>query len=336
MALSDWFKNNVENNISIFKDMANNQQALDPNTLMSITNGDDRRKDVVNSMLNAEVSHRNLVNDAINKGMIDQLYQRDIAGVMEVQRQKEMLHRRNIEEIRNTAEVLREQQRQINNQDEINKRRDVLAESIRIRDLQMQKELNQTKNRESFNFYKVAELIRNGKSLRDAMIGAGCIKNAKYRLDYDGRALVVIDDEHIDCVCNNSRQNMAFDMLEKNNKVVLVTGFDNMTNYSTCLLYYIPKFGVILFKKDRFIDQYPTKLGKLLQKRNMMNCGNRFDTIALTKTFVKIGFMNALCVNMDRGIEMKEDLEALQLSCQVVPESMQIFKKICHNLGVKP
>lgn len=336
MALKDWFKNNVDNNISIFKDISFQQQALDPNTLMSIVHGDDRQKDIVNSMLNEEVQQRNLINDAINQGIVDQIHNKDVEGAIELQKQKEILHQRNMAEIRYTAETLREQQREINNQEELMKRRDVLAESIRLRDLQMQKELNQTKVREGFNFYKVGDMIRQGASLKQAMVGAGCIKNAKYRLDYDGRSFIVIDYEHVDCVCNGSKQNMAFDMLDHNNTFLLVTGFDNVTNYSTCVLHYLPGFGVFLFKKDRFMDQFPTKLGKMLYKKKFLNCKNRFDTIALSKTFVKIPFITAVCINMDRGIESPEDLEALKVNSQINPEIMDMFKSTCRKLRVKP
>lgn len=336
MALKDWFKNNVDNNISIFKDISLQQQALDPNTLMGIVHGDDTRKDIVNSMLNEEVKQRNFINDAINQGMINQIHNKDIEGVIEVQRQKEILHQRNMAEVRSVAEDMKEQQRQLNNQEELMKRRDVLAESIRLRDLQMKKELNQTKNRESFNFYKVAEILRRKATLKEAMIGAGCIKNAKYQLDYDGRAFIVIDDEHIDSCCNFAKQNMFLENWNKDNKIVLVTGFDNRTNYSVCTLLYIPEFGVILFKKDRYVDEYPTKLGKMLQRKKMMNCGNRFDTITLSKTFMKIPFITAICVNMDRGIESRIDLETLQATCQINPEVMSVFKSTCRDLGVKP
>lgn len=336
MALKDWFKNNVDNNIGIFKDISLQQQALDPNTLMGIVHGDDTRKDIVNSMLNEEVKQRNFINDAINQGMVNQIHNRDIEGVIEVQKQKEILHQRNMAEIRAVAENMREQQRQINNQEELMKRRDVLAESIRLRDLQMKKELNQTKNRESFNFYKVAELLRKKATLREAMTGAGCIKNAKYQLDYDGRAFIVIDDEHIDSCCSHAKQNMAFEGLDKNNKLVIVTGFDNRTNYSAGMLLYKPEFGVILFKKDRYVDEYPTKLGKMLKRKKMMNCGNRFDTIALSKTFAKIPFITAVCVNVDRGIESPLDREELEMNCKIDPNIIHTFRGICGDLGVKP
>lgn len=335
MALKDWFKNNVDNNINLFRDISLQQQALDPNTLMGIVHGDDRRKDIVNSMLNEEVQQRNFINDAINQGMINQIHNKDIEGVIEVQKQKEILHQRNMAEIRHVAEDIREQQRQMNNQEELMKRRDVLAESIRLRDLQMQKELNQTKVRESFSFYKVADMIRKGMTLREAMVGAGCIKNAKYRLDYDGRAFIVVDDEHIDSICNTSKQNMAFDNIDKNSRILMVTGLDNMTNYSVCLLYYIPEFGVILFKKDQYADEFPTKLGGMLYKKKMMNCKNRFDTIALSKTFIKIPFITAVCVNMDKGIESPMDVEMLKMNSDINPNIMGMFKDTCRKLGVR-
>ena len=193
-------------------------------------------------------------------------------------------------------------------------------------------------NSKGVNFYTVKEYIDSGKSLNEALVGAGFKLWEEYKLDYGNKRFMLIEPNNLDNVCINIKQNYMIDRYNPNNKVCMlvysVDGQGRVGSISICLLVYIVGFGVVLLKSDKALDSYCNETGIRLYESTLNNRANMgYTKVALSKSFIKIAFNRAICINMLSGIEDSEDRQSIS---QISANEAKEIKNFLGVVGVRP
>lgn len=291
--------------------------------------------DMKAEVLKQEVQAANIINKEMVEKQAEQVLMEDLDSAIQFQQQAEQVHRENIQFIRNSSQVIRNEQLKTNAEELVRKQKEEVANALRLRQLQREEELNKVKVAEGFNFYKVRDNLDSGLTLKDALDAAGCIENNQYKLDYGGRGFIRLPDEEIDNVCLNVRQNMILiEYLKGNNAVVLLTGFPHQFIYSIGILIYDRDFGFLLIKHDRDYDSYPTGIVYKMEKNNLFE-GRTYDEVALCKTYIKIAGKGAICYNINHGLEMKEDYKLFKEMANMNPIAAEKVNYLLQSLGLR-
>lgn len=299
------------------------------------TGEDGLAADMKAEVLKQEVQAANIINKEIVESQTEQLLMEDIESAIQFQTQAEQVHNENIQFIRNSSQIIRNEQLVTNAEEVRRKQAAELQNALRLRQLQREEELNKVRVAEGFNFYKVKDNLESHLTLKESLDAAGCIENNQYKLDYGGRGFLRLPDEEVDNVCLNVRQNIILlEYLKANNAVVVLTGFPNQFIYSVGVLIYDIDFGFILIKHDRGYDSYPTSVVYRMEKHGMFN-GNSFDTLALCKTYIKIAGRGAFCYNINTGLEMQEDYRLFREMVQMNPIGAQKMNYLLESLGLR-
>lgn len=246
-------------------------------------------------------------------------------------------HIANIQSVMQTGKELKQNSLQVNQRQNEEIHKNELKKKFLNHEALRQKQLNQIKNKETFSFYTVKDLIIQGATLYEALDMAGCYINTKYPLTRQGNQFIRLNTIEVDNCCTNVDQNMAYEeLITTGNAVVMAVSNIEGSVYSIGLLVYNAAFGIILLKLDRELDSYITNLGKVLRSACNSGVDYNIPRIALSKSFVKVAFTSALCVNILTGIETPEDLEMLAELKKLNPRGYFILTKLIHSdLGIQ-
>lgn len=260
--------------------------------------------------LTSQSTAKNMNYEFQKEQIVDEVMNEEYKHAQQVESQRELQHEKQIDEIRTAANKIAEQQVYLNANKEIQQKRQSLIRVIQDNEKMRQEELNRVVVEESFNFYKVGDLLKSGLPLKEAMVGAGCREDFPYKMDYQGRIFIRLQDDACDNVCFTVEQNIALqEFLEKQNGIVVAIGFPGETTLSIGALIYDKEFGFMLIKTDRYIQTYATNTIKQLCETGYMNDKAGFDRISLSSSFMKVAVPCAICINTEYGVETQEDLE---------------------------
>lgn len=284
-------------------------------------------------VLNEHAVQRNIQNEQIKEDIVRETLTGDVDSILQKEAEREQMHQEQIKNIMNESAYIAENITLENAERTVILKRNQLAREARNREIERQAELNHIIASESFNFYKVKDLLLSGVSLQDALTSAGCQENFAYQLDHDGRVFIRLRDDAVDNVCLNCIQNMKMEKyLETKNAAVMAVGFPEQTSFSIACLVYDKHFGFILIKNDKYIETYANDIVEDLYSWGVLNDKLGFDRIALGKTFMKVAVPCAICVNVERGIESEEDwkqydemLQYSEIACKRFNNAVNYF-----------
>lgn len=276
----------------------------------------------------AKAVEKNVGYEEQKRKIIQQTMDAEYEKVAKEEALREEEHAKHINAIREAAKAVNEQQITMNANREIDKHKQELMQQVLDNEKARQEELNRTIVDESFNFYKVGELLKAGKTLKNALLGAGCRENFAYKMDHQGRVFIRLPDEACDNVCFSVKTNMLLrDYIEKGNGFVAAVGFPEQTTLSIAAIIYDREFGFMMLKTDRYINTFVDDTILLLNEFGYMNDKLGFDRISLSKTFMKVAVTSAVCINMEVGIETEEDFNQLKQMFQYNKVAWQRFLK---------
>lgn len=310
-----------------FKENQNGQQDSNP-----FFSKDNRKQEIAfnkRQQLKQQVIQENVNGELNTRQAIDSIYQNDFEQAQQLNNQREQIHLQQMNEIRQMSQGIHQRQNQTNAEIMIKKNREKLAKQLELEETQRKAELNHEITERTFNFWKVKEFLNQGLTLQSALVAAGAQKNVEYDLDYQGRSFVWLMDDTLDNACISIKQNMALiNAIQTEQAAIVATGWNKRASFSIGSLIYDPGFGFILIKNDRYSNTYVNHEADILMDSNKINDQLGFDTIALSKTFMKNAVTSAVCINTGRGIETQEDMDLLNQLKQYSPQDFIRFKEI--------
>lgn len=286
--------------------------------------------------LTSKSTVKNVEYEAQKEQIVDETMAQEYEDAKKVEEQREIEHGQQINEIREAAKQIATRQVQANAEKEIQQKRQSLFKTMQNNEKMRQEELNKAVIEESFNFYKVGDLLKSGLTLKGALTGAGCREDFPYKLDYQGRIFIRLQDDSCDNVCSNVAQNITLkEYLAKNNGVVVAVGFPGETTLSIGALIYDKEFGFMLIKTDRYIQTYVDNTIEQLYHTGWMNDKLGFDRIALGSTFMKVAVPCAICINSEYGMETEDDMEQYKQMLQYDKVAAQRFNNALKYFDLK-
>lgn len=286
--------------------------------------------------LNSSVTQKNIINEEIKEQMVEGALAGEFEEVQRLQQQRDYEHLEQIKAIRLEADRASAMQRDMNASLTLQQQREKLAKQVEEKEMARKQEYNRVIAEESFNFYKVGELLKTGLTLQDALTSAGCQENVAFALDRQGRMFIRIEDDACDNVCHTIVQNFKIkDYINTKNGVVVALGFPEMTTFSIGVLIYDRVFGFLLIKTDRLIKNYATNIVDRMINAGILRDKLGFDKIALGHTYMKVAVPCAICINSEYGLEDERDLKQYREMQEYNVEAAKRFNNAVKHFGLK-
>lgn len=276
--------------------------------------------------LNNESVQQNIANADKKEQDVAAAFQRDVTQAAIYDAQREMQHQRMKEDIVNKSRSVNANITELNKAQEIFKNKTQINKIIADREAKRAEEINQSIAEESFNFFRLGEILMGGATLQDALDAAGCLTNGEYNLDYNGGTFIRLNNDACDNVCKHVTQNMKVeDFVNKHkNAIPIAVGYPN-TSYSVGLLVWDKDFGFLLLKTDKYAETYATDDVYDIYNRGKLNDKAGFCRIALSKTHIKVAGPCAICINTEIGIESEDDIALYNQMLQYNKTAAQRF-----------
>lgn len=186
-----------------------------------------------------------------------------------------------------------------------------------------------------FNFYKVKDLMEeNTMTFVSVVDEVGMVPNVAYNLDYDGNKIIRVHNRNVDDLCINLKQNRVFaKLIEDKTSIVCIVGNPHVTDFEIGILVTDPNFGAVMFTRYKSPDIYLYDVGDRMIKEKLIGYNQRPD-IKLSKSFVKLAFSSAICIDLTHGIMSAEDLEMYDSMCKENELGKENLNRLLSALGI--